>query len=127
MPKYLLIGLGGFCGAIMRYVVSGLAQQWSNSISFPYGTLAVNVLGCLIIGFLAQLAESRGLLTAPMRFFIFIGFLGAFTTFSTFGNETLNLFQDGLFSQAILNIGLSVVLCLGAVWLGHVTANLVWR
>jgi len=111
----------------MRYVVSGLAQHWSNSISFPYGTLAVNVLGCLIIGFLAQLAESRGLLTAPMRFFIFIGFLGAFTTFSTFGNETLNLFQDGLFSQAILNIGLSVVLCLGAVWLGHVTANLVWR
>ena len=91
MSKILLVGFGGFVGAVLRYGISGWVQRWTGSVNFPYGTLAVNLLGCLVIGLLAGLAEDRGLFTPEARLFLFIGVLGAFTTFSTFGIETLNL------------------------------------
>jgi CrcB protein len=125
--KLLVVGLGGFVGAILRYTVSGFVQNVSGSISFPYGTLAVNILGCLLIGMLAQIVDSRNVLSADVRLFIFIGLLGAFTTYSTFGHETLGLLRDGRIGLALINVGLQVVLCLSAVWFGRFGAHLIWR
>jgi len=125
--KLLLAGLGGFIGSSLRYVMTGYVQQTSRSISFPFGTLAVNLIGCLIIGFLSQLAESRGVFTAESRTFIFVGLLGGFTTFSTFGNETMNLWRDGQNGFAIANIAAHLVLGLGAVWLSRSLTYQIWR
>lgn len=127
MYKLILIGLGGLLGALLRYGVSGLAQNLSRSISFPYGTLVVNILGCLIIGALSQLAESRGLLSPEARVFIFIGLLGAFTTYSTFASESVNLLMDGENVLAMLNISLHIILGLGAVWIGRIAVMNFWR
>lgn len=119
MSKLFLIGAGGFVGAVLRYVVSGVAQSLSHSAGFPYGTLVVNLSGCLMIGFLARLADLQGVFGPETRLFLFIGLLGAFTTFSTFGNETYTLLQGGEIGPALLNIGASVLLGLAAVWLGQ--------
>src|SRR2546423_13973680 len=90
-----LAGVGGFIGSILPYSVSGFVQNLTRSIDFPYGTLAVNLIGCLAIGFLSQLAETRGFFTAETRTLVFIGVLGGFTTFSAFSNETINLWREG--------------------------------
>lgn len=127
MTKLLVVGAGGFLGSILRYLLSGYVQQWSKSIDFPYGTLAVNVIGCLIIGLLSQLAESRGVFTVETRLLVFVGILGGFTTFSTFGNETINLFRDGQNPLGFANLAANLVLGLGAVWLGRILAYLIWR
>jgi CrcB protein len=124
--KLFLAGLGGFIGSSLRYVVTGYVQQTSHSISFPYGTLAVNLIGCFIIGFLSQLAESRGVFTAESRTFVFVGLLGGFTTFSAFGNETMNLWRDGQNTFALANIAAHLVLGLGAVWLSRALAFQIW-
>jgi CrcB protein len=84
-------------------------------------------VGCFIIGFLSQLAESRGVLTAEMRALIIPRFLGGLTTFSTFSNETLNLFRDSESLLAYVNIAAHLVLGLGAVWLGNAVAFAIWR
>ena len=127
MTNILLIGAGGFIGSVLRYLVSGWAQQAAKSVGFPYGTLAVNVIGCFIIGFLAQLAESRGVFTSESRLFVFVGILGGFTTFSSFGNETLNLARDAQMMSALANIGANVFVGLFAVWLGRTVSYLIWR
>jgi len=125
--KLLLAGLGGFIGSALRYALAGYVQQRSRSIDFPYGTLAVNLLGCFTIGFLSQLADSRGVFTAESRTFIFIGILGGFTTFSAFGNETMNLWRDGQNLLALANIAAHLVLGLGAVWISRGLAYQIWR
>lgn len=122
-----LIGTGGFIGSILRYLVSGYAQQLSKSIQFPFGTLAVNILGCALVGFLAELADQRGVITGETRAFLIVGILGGFTTFSAFGNETMNLLRDGELWLAFGNIIGHTVLGLGAVWLGYSTAYLLWK
>jgi CrcB protein len=127
LNNILLIGLGGFAGSVLRYWASGYAQGLSRSLGFPYGTLAVNVLGCLIIGLLSHLADARGAFSAETRLLVFTGFLGGFTTFSTFGNETLNLLRGGQAGAAAANVLASVALGLGAVWLGRALAYLIWR
>ncbi|TFG50114.1 MAG: fluoride efflux transporter CrcB [Anaerolineales bacterium] len=127
MNNILLVGLGGFMGALLRYSVSEFVQQWSKSIHFPYGTLVVNLLGCLLIGGLSQVAETRGYVSTEARSFIFIGLLGAFTTFSTFGNDTVSLYREGRDLLSLLNIGLHVVLGLSAVWLGRTLVVLSWK
>jgi CrcB protein len=127
MHKILLIGMGGFVGSILRYLVSGYIQQVTKSVLFPYGTLTVNLLGCFIIGFLSQLAEARGVFTPESRALIFIGFLGGFTTFSTFSNESVNLLRDGENFYALINAGIHLAFGFGAVWLGHIAAYLIWR
>ena len=126
MGKLLLAGIGGFIGSSLRYAISGYVQLWSKSIAFPYGTLAVNLIGCFAIGFLSYLAESRGMFTAETRTLIFIGVLGGFTTFSAFGNETINLWRDGENLLAALNITAHVILGLGAVWLSRTVAQQMW-
>jgi CrcB protein len=127
MQNLLLIGIGGFMGAILRYGVSGIIQNWSKSVQFPYGTLMVNLLGCLLIGALSQVAEARGVISSEARSFIFIGLLGAFTTFSAFGNDTVSLFREGENLLSFINIGLHLALGLSAVWLGQTLVIQPWK
>ena len=126
MGKLFLAGIGGFIGSSLRYAVTGYVQTWSRSIDFPYGTLAVNLIGCFLIGFLSQLAESRGVFTAESRTFVFIGILGGFTTFSAFGNETMNLWRDGENLLAMANVAAHLLLGLGAVWASRALAYQIW-
>ncbi len=114
-----LVGLGGFLGALCRYALSGAVHRGVPQSTFPIGTLVVNLLGCLLIGYLAGLAESRQLFTPELRLFAFIGLLGGFTTFSTFGFETIALARDASYVQAAVNVGLHVVLGLTLVWLAY--------
>lgn len=125
MIKILMIGMGGFLGAISRYLVAGLAQKISNSPFFPYGTITVNIIGCFFIGLIAALAHEKGYFSPNVRMLIMVGFLGGFTTFSTFSNETFLLMTDGQFLAAALNVIASVVLGLFGVWLGYYAANLI--
>lgn len=127
MSKLLLIGFGGFLGSVLRHVVSGYVQGILRSADFPYGTSAVNLTGCLIIGFLSQLTESQSAFSPETRAFIFIGVLGGFTTFSTFGNETINLFRNSQNLLAFFNVAIHIILGLAAVWLGRTLAYLIWR
>jgi len=119
LHQLALVGIGGFVGSILRYAISGFAQRFDPEGSFPYGTLAVNALGCLAIGLLAGLAESRQLFGAEFRAFVFLGVLGGFTTFSSFGYETHALLREGDHLRAAANVLGSVVLCLTLVWIGH--------
>jgi len=123
----LLIGMGGFIGTILRYLLSGLVQQNIKDVSFPYGTLSVNLLGCLLIGFLSFLSENHGFLPGVQRQFVFIGILGGFTTFSTFMNENMRMAMDGETLLTLLNIALHLFLGLLAVWLGRILAHTLWR
>jgi CrcB protein len=127
MFNALLVGIGGFIGSIARYLASGYVQQLTQSFEFPYGTLVVNLTGCFVIGFLSQLADARGLFSTESRSFVFVGILGGFTTFSSFGNETMNLLRDGETLPAFANVAAHVVLGLAAVWLGRTVAQLAWR
>ncbi len=122
--KLFLIGAGGFIGSVLRYSLGGFVHKYFLGL-LPYGTLAVNVLGCLIIGFLGELTESRNLFSPELRIFVFIGLLGGFTTFSTFGYETMKLMQSGEALYSFSNIFFQVVLGLAAVWLGIILAKLI--
>ena len=125
--KLCIIGAGGFIGAVLRYQLSGWVQYRSGSIVFPFGTMSVNLIGCLAIGLLTFLVENRSLLSPEMRNFLLVGLLGAFTTFSTFGNETLVLIRGNRMDLAILNAGVQVVVGVGMVWLGRLLAGAIWR
>ena len=114
---YLYIALGGAVGACLRYFLSQQALIWFGK-EFPFGTLLVNVLGSLIIGFLYTLIAQGYVQLIPWRTFIGIGFLGALTTFSTFSMDTLLLLQQGAWIKASLNILLNVFVCLFAAWVG---------
>lgn len=126
MGKVLLVGIGGLLGSIARYLISGYVQDRTGEI-FPFGTLAVNVIGCFVIGGLSELAEARAFLSPEARALIVVGVLGGFTTFSTFGNETVNLLRDGEWGFAMLNLLTHTVLAIGAVWVGRTMAHIIWR
>ena len=122
MKQILAIALGGAMGALLRYWTStGIYSLVGRA--FPYGTLVVNVAGSLLMGFLYVLLVERLALGVEWRAALLIGVLGAFTTFSTFSMETFALFEDGEHMKAMMNILLSVSLCLVAVWLGVVTGR----
>lgn len=127
MNKIILIGIGGFIGAVLRYLVGNAAQSWTKSDTFPIGTLIVNLVGCLMIGFLSHVGESSQIVTAEARSFMFIGILGAFTTFSTFSNETINLFRQGQNFYSVLNVAANIFVGLAAVWVGRQAAFMLWR
>ena len=118
MIKILMAGLGGFAGSVCRYGVSTLSQRLFHDPFFPYGTLTVNVIGCLLIGFLSGLAEARQIFSPEIRVLLLVGFLGGFTTFSTFGYEIFAAARDGQFFSALVNLLLHLVLGFGSVWLG---------
>jgi CrcB protein len=114
---YLLVGLGGFVGAIARYAVGGWVAERLGP-TFPYGTLAINVTGSLAIGLFLALTTERFAAPPTLRLFFAIGFLGAYTTFSTFSYESLALLESRAYLAAAANVGFSVVLSLVAVVLG---------
>lgn len=119
----LLVGTGGFIGAIARYGVNSGFAKLLNGQWLPYGTLTVNVVGCLIIGLVAGLIDHRQIGSPELRAFILIGILGGFTTYSAFGYETINLFREGQITAAIVNVAIQIVLGLGAVWVGYKLAT----
>ena len=122
LREILLVGIGGFVGAVARYVVSGAVQQHADG-TFPAGTLAVNVLGCGAIGGLMALVEEGGALSPDLRLLLLVGLLGSFTTFSTFGHETLALLREGDLPLSVANVGGNVVLGLLAVFAGRALAR----
>ncbi len=118
MQRVLFAGLGGFIGSTLRYLLGGWIAGSKGGSTFPWETLVINVTGCLVIGALAALAETRGLFAGTTRVFVFVGVLGGYTTFSSFGYETFQLARDGQHAAAAANVALQIVLGLGAVWAG---------
>lgn len=117
MDAWFVVGVGGFLGAICRYLLSNWAQRLVTG-SFPLGTLLVNVLGCLIIGFLMTLVETKEWFSPQIRLLAITGFLGSLTTFSTFGYETMELLKMGSMKLAMLSILANMLLGLTGVLLG---------
>ncbi len=117
MRDLMLVGLAGGAGAVSRYAVGLLAVRAFGD-RFAFGTLAVNVAGCLMLGVLLELDRHTGTVGHPLRLLAAVGFLGAFTTFSTFGYETFRYAADGAVDLALLNVSANMVLGLGGIWLG---------
>ena len=117
MTQILAIAAGGSIGAVMRYLVSTGVYNYLGR-GFPYGTLAVNVLGSLLMGLLYELFLQRLSVSPEVRAVLLVGFLGAFTTFSTFSIETITLIEQGDLFKAVVNMLASVILCVVAAWLG---------
>jgi len=124
MKAILLVGMGGFVGSVLRYVISGWVFRLLDKPWFPVGTLAVNLAGCLAIGFFGGIAEQRRIFDPEIRLFVFVGILGGFTTFSAFAYETASLAQNAHLTAALVNIALQVIVGLSAVWLGGLMARL---
>lgn len=124
MSKLLLIGLAGFVGTLSRYwMANEIARRYGQT--FPMGTLVVNLVGCFLVGLLFYLLEERFAVNPTARSVILIGFLGGFTTFSSFGLHTFSLLQDGEFGFAILNVGASNLIGLLLVWAGYALARIL--
>lgn len=116
MP-YIFIGVGGFAGAITRYVVDGFVSDRTGG-GFPWGTFVINITGSFVLGLLFALSQERAILPAEIRAPVMIGFIGAYTTFSTWMLESWRLIEAGAWPSAIANLGGSLVLGLVAVLLG---------
>ncbi len=120
MEKLLFIGFGGFIGTCLRYLLATFMHSITKISNFPVGTLAVNVIGCFIMGFLAHYIEAKGLfLNNHLKPVLLTGILGGFTTFSAFGLETMNLLQEGAYHLAMLNVLLNVIIGCTFIYLGH--------
>lgn len=124
MKNILIVGAGGFLGSIGRYLISKLNFYWDFH-SIPIGTLIVNILGSLIIGFLTGLADKSEVLLLEMRLFLMVGFVGGFTTFSSFSSENLILFQNGQFLTVLAYTSASVFLGFLAVYSGYTLSQLL--
>ncbi|MDG5767634.1 fluoride efflux transporter CrcB [Balneolales bacterium ANBcel1] len=117
MRELLLVALGGAFGSVLRYLFSiGLPMVFDRSLLVT-ATMVVNILGCVIIGFLIQWMEARQLMDTGLRLLVIAGFLGGFTTFSAFGLEAVMLFKESV-HNALWYIGLQLTLCIGGVWIG---------
>src|SRR6266480_3222716 len=128
--EWIWIALGSALGGVTRYWLSGIvAERWGTV--FPWNTLAVNITGSFVIGAIAALAGAEGRIHPNLRPFVvqflMVGLCGGYTTFSSFSLQTLNLLQEGQWLYAGANVGLSVVLCLSAVWLGYFAGHLINR
>ena len=117
------IAVGGGCGSVARFLVAREMERWLGSF-LPYGTLVVNVLGSLALGWLATVFLDRPEINVALRLGIAVGFLGAFTTFSTFSFESVQLMLNGAFWRAALNVAANTVVCLGMCYLGIQLARL---
>ena len=114
-----LVGTGGFLGAVFRFGLGGFVQRSAGLAAFPYGTLVVNLLGCLLIGLAVGLMDARQLVHPEFRSFILVGILGGFTTYSTFGLETFALLRDAEYLRAFTSVALHLVAGLLLVWIGY--------
>ena len=124
MLNILIIGIGGFAGAVSRYGLAlWIGQRWGRS--FPLGTFVINVSGCFLIGLIMTLMAERFTVNPQWRLLLVVGFLGAYTTFSTFEYETGALLKDGEWAFAMLNIILSVVVGFIALKLGEAMAKMI--
>ena len=121
--QYLLIGLGGFLGANARFLVSSWAARLLGA-NFPYGTFIANISGSFLLGIAIAILHDRALLESPQRYFFVAGFLGAYTTFSTFTYESMQLFQQGAVLFGLLNVMGSVAVGLLAVFCGILLGGL---
>jgi CrcB protein len=121
----LLVGLGGFVGSSLRFLAGGWVHRLLPATAFPVGTLAVNLLGCLVIGALGGIADLRQALGPGARMFLLVGLLGGFTTFSSFAYESFALAQDAEWLRATANIAVQVVLGLVAAWAGYSVIRLL--
>lgn len=122
MTQVLAIAAGGAVGSVLRFWLTGAIQGVAGK-GFPYGTLAVNVIGCLIAGFLVVVLLERLVSDEIWRAGLMVGLLGGFTTFSAFSVEALSLMEHGAWLKAGLYVAASVILCLAAVWLGALLAR----
>jgi CrcB protein len=120
----VLIGVGGFAGAISRYLVDGFVSDRTGG-SFPWGTLAVNATGSFVLGLLFAMTTERAILPADVRGPVMIGFIGAYTTFSTYMLESWGLIETGSYGAAIANLGGSLVIGLAAVAAGLVIGRAI--
>lgn len=127
MAQLFWVGIGGAVGAILRYVLSGHVQGQVEHTGFPLGTLVVNIVGCLLIGVLSRVISPSERVANQSLLFLFVGVFGAFTTFSTFGKETIDLFQAGRVYAGLANVGMHVVLGLAAVGAGYGLGRLLQR
>ncbi len=124
MQNYLIIGLGGFLGAVTRYAVSiWIGQRWGRT--FPLGTFFINISGSFLIALIMSLTTERFMVNPQWRLFLAVGFLGAYTTFSTFEFETGALLRDGEWMIAALNVVLSVFAGFAALKIGEVVAKTI--
>jgi CrcB protein len=119
------VGIGGAIGATLRYVVSGHVQQRVPAGGVSYGTLAVNLVGCFLIGLLSHAAKTPGRFSSEGSLFLFVGVLGAFTTFSTFSKEVVDLMQNGRVMLALVSAGSQLVLGLVAVGGGYALGRFI--
>jgi len=117
MKQAMAIAAGGALGAVMRWYIAGFIQRLSGS-AFPWGTLAVNIVGSFLLGFLFVWMLERVTVGELLRLAVTVGFLGAFTTFSTFSVETARLLQEGAFTMALGNVLAQVLICVTLAWLG---------
>jgi CrcB protein len=124
LSQIIFLAIAGAVGALSRYGLSGLIQRLSGA-GFPYGTLVINVLGCLAIGFIMQIGLNTDIIPRTLRITITVGFLGAFTTFSTFSYETISYLQDGAWLLASVNIVSNLGLCLIATVIGMALGRIV--
>ena len=124
MKQLLLVGLGGFIGSIARFFISKLNLHW-HFLSIPMGTLSVNILGSLIIGFIVGVSAKSELITPGLRLFLMVGVCGGFTTFSSFTLENFTLMQNGQFATVLIYTGFSIFFGFLAVYLGYITSNLL--
>lgn len=124
MNIYLLVSLGAAVGGGLRYWLSNFVYKFLPA-TFPYGTLAVNVIGSFILGILIFYFDEKELLSANLKALMAVGFCGGFTTFSTFSLETMNLFKDSQFGMGIINVLLNLFFCLLGVYLAYLISKLV--
>lgn len=122
--RTIWIGLAGFAGAVSRYEVEGWVTRWTKG-AFPWGTVTVNMSGCFFLGFMLTVFMERFLPHPDLRAALTIGFIGSYTTFSTFAYETLRLGQGRATGLALLNALVSVAAGVAAVWLGTILGRLV--
>lgn len=124
MGKLFFIGLAGFIGTLMRYWMSGIvARRYGET--FPAGTLLVNLVGCFLVGLLFYILQERFLVNQTVRTVILIGFLGGFTTFSSFGLQTFTLLQDREVGLALLNLGIANAGGVFLVWAGYTLGKII--
>ena len=122
MISYLIVSVGAALGGVLRFAISNVTYKFL-STSFPYGTLFVNVIGSIILGFLMYYFDDKEMLSTNLKLLLAIGFCGGFTTFSSFSFETLNLFRDSEYMLGLFNIGANLISCLAGITISYLIAK----